>query len=205
MLFLLAIPRTRWGVWQRQREILRPESLKPKQKITESHKNKTQANHRGSKHIAHTFARMDYKTTPESWPGLAPNRSALACVQNKLGLSVGNSGGLRPRCLAGAEGAAGCQWSVPGGASGNRVTDAPPHGVVEEVKEEQHSYDQAAGSTVMDELILAGVQTRGEPDPWSLSCLHEVTLQEHRASAGQPLKTCSQTQRITEVHSRPER
>lgn len=73
---------------------------------------------------------MDYKTTPESWPGLAPNRSALACVQNKLGLSIGNSGGLRPRCLAGAEGAAGCQWSVPGGASGNRVTDAPPHGVV---------------------------------------------------------------------------
>ncbi|KAF6727703.1 hypothetical protein FQA47_006860 [Oryzias melastigma] len=42
--------------------------------------------------------------------------SALACVQNKLGLSVGNSGGLRPRCSAGAEGAAGCQWSTPSGA-----------------------------------------------------------------------------------------
>lgn len=51
-----------------------------------------------------------------------PYCSALACVQNKLGLSVGNGGGLRPCCLAGAEGEAGCQWSVPAGASGNGVT-----------------------------------------------------------------------------------
>lgn len=70
----------------------------------------------------HTFTHTDYRTTLESWPGHAPYRSVLACVQNKLGLSVGNSGGLRPCCLAGAEGAAGCQWSVPAGASGNGVT-----------------------------------------------------------------------------------
>lgn len=111
------------GAGQRQRD-LTGRRLNTKAKIIESHKNKTQANHYGSKHITHThtFTHMDYRTTPESWPGHAPYRSVLACVQNKLGLSVGNRGGLRPCCLAGAEGAAGCQWSVPAGASGNGVT-----------------------------------------------------------------------------------
>lgn len=45
-----------------------------------------------------------------------------------------------------------------------------------EVEQDQHSYNWAAGLIVMDELILAKIQTRREPDPWRLSCLHEVTL-----------------------------
>lgn len=40
-----------------------------------------------------------------------------------------------------------------------------PPGSDGEVALERHSYDQAAGGTVMDELILADVQKRGEPDP----------------------------------------
>lgn len=55
------------------------------------------------------------------------------CPEQTGPLSVGNRGGLRPCCLAGAEGAAGCQWSVAAGASGNGVTLAltpPPPALV---------------------------------------------------------------------------
>lgn len=134
--------------------------------------------------LTHSHTHKDYRTTPESWPGPAPYRSVLACVQNKLGLSIGSSRGLRPRSFTGATGTAGCQWSAPGGLLG-RVSHWPhPHtsqllglraGARGRV--EQHSSERAAGCTVMDELILATVQTRSEPGPCSLSCRHEVTLQ----------------------------
>ena len=178
---------------QRQRD-LTARRLNTKAKIIESHKNKTQANHFGSKHIAHahTFTHTDYKTTPESWPGYAPCRSVLACVQNKLGLSIGNSGGLRPCCLAGAEGAAGCQWSVAAGASGNAFTLTPaPHPHTSRLlgPEPGAGFEkQTAGFAVMDELILAAVQTRGEPGPWhpwshspSIEQQQKHTVSAHRA------------------------
>ena len=63
-----------------------------------------------------------------TWPCPLP-LSAGVCPEQTGPLSVGNRGGLRPCCLAGAEGAAGCQWSVAAGASGNGVTlalTAPP-------------------------------------------------------------------------------
>ena len=111
------------GARQRRR-ILTGRRLNTKSKIIESHENKTQANYYGSKHITstHTFTHTDQGPPLRADPAMPPYCSALACVQNKLGLSVGNCGGLRPCCLAGAEGAAGCQWSVPVGASGNGVT-----------------------------------------------------------------------------------
>lgn len=63
-----------------------------------------------------------------TWPCPLP-LSAGVCPEQTGPLSIGNSGGLRSCCLAGAEGAAGCQWSVPAGASGNGVTltNLPPH------------------------------------------------------------------------------
>lgn len=191
---LLHIPKTHWKL-NKDREDLTSWGLKTKAKAIESHQNKTRANHFGFRRIAHThrhaYTHADDRTTPESWPSPAPYCSALACVQNKLGLSVGNCGGLRPECLAGAEGAAGCQWSVLAVASGNGVmltpTQTPPprphigrllsSGPGAEVEEEPQSYERAAGLAVMDELTLAKVQTRGEPGPQRLSCLHEVTLQ----------------------------
>ncbi len=56
-----------------------------------------------------------------TWPCPLP-LSAGVCPEQTGPLSVGSGGGLRPRCSAGAEGAAACQWSVAAGASGNGVT-----------------------------------------------------------------------------------
>jgi len=64
---LLSIPKALRGL-DKDTEVLQPGGFALKQQITESHKNKTQANLHGSKHIthAHAFTHSDYKTTPES-------------------------------------------------------------------------------------------------------------------------------------------
>lgn len=153
-----------------------------------------------------------------TWPCPLP-LSAGVCPEQTGPLSIGNSGGLRSCCLAGAEGAAGCQWSVPAGASGNGVTltNLPPpsshqpatwfRARVQRSKKERHSYDRAAGLAVMDELILAAVQTRGEPGPpdvWAVSMKSvyeqgptEQQQQQHTTLHKQSLET-------SEVQPRPE-
>ena len=61
-------------------------------------------------------------------------------------------------------------------------------------RKERHSYDQAAGLAVLDELILDGVQRRGEPErPWRLRCLREVTVPSAAAAALSPQKQSVET------------
>lgn len=62
-------------------------------------------------------------------------------------------------------------------------------GLCAEVEKEQHSYDQAAGFAVMDELTLATIQTRGELGPWARPLTfglslwsHSLSIDQHRAA-----------------------
>lgn len=122
-----------------------------------------------------------------TWPCPLP-LSAGVCPEQTGPLSIGNSGGLRSCCLAGAEGAAGCQWSVPAGASGNGVTltNLPPiltptsylvQGPGAEVEKRtallrQSSWTRCHGWAHSGRRPN---KRRARP-PWSLSCLHEVSL-----------------------------
>lgn len=108
-------------------DILEPDSLMPEQ-----HQNYTKTKHQliilapKTSHIhSHLLTVRPPLRVDLAVPPPPPHRSVLACVQNKLSLSIGNCGGPRPCCFAGAEGAAGCQWSAHDGASGNSVTLTP--------------------------------------------------------------------------------
>ncbi|AWP19025.1 Hypothetical protein SMAX5B_020802 [Scophthalmus maximus] len=139
---------------------------------------------------------------------MPPYCSALACVQNKLGLSVGSGEGLRPRCLASAEGAAGLPVVSPRWSFWEwRHTHTKPSPHTSQLRgfraqrggsrKERPSCDRAAGLAVMDELILARVQTRGEPDPMS-----SESLSRHRSVQQQ--RHTNKVQRLSEVQLRPE-
>ena len=193
--------------------------LNAEAKIIESH---TQKKHRliivapNTSHThTHTLGLQDHPWEL-TWPCPLP-LSAGVCPEQTGPLSVGNRGGLRPCCLAGAEGAAGCQWSVAAGASGNGVTLAltppPPSSShqpasgfkarVQRSRKERHSYGRAAGLAVADELTLDGVQRRGEPEPpdvWAVSVKSPHRAQRQKQHCLHKNKAW----RLSEVQPRPE-
>eukprot|EP00064_Thunnus_orientalis_P012160 superscaffoldBa00001828_g12194 len=161
---------------------------------------------------AKPFENINVDSQCASWkqPWLQQQQKMLACVQNKLGLSVGNSGGLRPCCLAGAEGAAGCQWSVPAEASGNGVTltltpiltpvSSWVQGRVQRLRvNSTPTTEQLDSLSRMSSFWPPSKQEASQaPDVWAVSM---KSPSEHRSvSAYRPINL-----RLSEVHARPER
>lgn len=171
------------GARQRRRD-LTGRRLNTTAKIIESHKNKTQANHYGSKHITRTFTHRHTRTagpplradpavppTAPCWRASRTNWASLRREQwrpEAVLLSRRRGGGRLPVVSPCRSFWERCHTRANPPPPTPRSSHRPAPGFrarVQRSGKERRSYDRAAGPAVVDELILAAVQTSGEPGP----------------------------------------